>query len=195
MEHFYQSIHGYFNYENPYHRYVEQAPDNAIFVEIGCFLGKSTSFLAVEAINSGKNITIYCIDTFAGTENAEGEDANLNKLIQEHGGNVYHTFAKNTESVSHILRPIVADSTKSAKLFRDNSVDLVFVDAGHLEYEVYNDINAWYPKVKQGGIIAGHDYGNQKNNDPVKSAVDRFFMWRFKKVQVDEKCSVWEVQK
>lgn len=43
-------------------------------------------------------------------------------------------------------------------LFEDGSLDLVFIDANH-EYEsVKSDIKLWQPKVKKGGILAGHDY-------------------------------------
>lgn len=37
-------------------------------------------------------------------------------------------------------------------------MDLVFIDADHRYDHVVEDILAWYPKVKSGGIICGHDY-------------------------------------
>jgi len=42
-------------------------------------------------------------------------------------------------------------------LFEDQSVDAVFIDAGHDEASVKVDWNAWAPKVKFGGLLCGHD--------------------------------------
>jgi predicted O-methyltransferase YrrM len=77
------------------------------------------------------------------------------------------------------VTPIRMASVNAAKLFPDNSIDIVFIDACH-EYEcVKEDINAWLPKIKKGGIISGHDYqwGDDKRPEgaPVKKAVDEIF--------------------
>ncbi len=65
-------------------------------------------------------------------------------------------------------------SDEVAKQFEDEHFDIVFVDADHSEEWVDRDVHAWFPKVKKGGIIAGHDYG--ANHFPgVRIAVDRFF--------------------
>lgn len=49
-------------------------------------------------------------------------------------------------------------SLEASRRFADNSVDFVFIDAIHDYEHVKEDIVAWYPKVKKGGIIAGDDY-------------------------------------
>jgi hypothetical protein len=56
------------------------------------------------------------------------------------------------------------------------SVDFLYIDARHDHDSVLEDIEAWYPKVRPGGIIAGHDYTNRDRKGwGVKSAVDEFF--------------------
>jgi len=45
-----------------------------------------------------------------------------------------------------------------AALYQDHSLDFVFIDANHYYEGVKNDLDAWLPKVKDSGIIAGHDY-------------------------------------
>jgi len=54
--------------------------------------------------------------------------------------------------------PLKMTSLDAAKLYEDASLDFVFIDASHEYEDVKNDINAWLPKVKMGGVIAGHDY-------------------------------------
>ena len=49
-------------------------------------------------------------------------------------------------------------TTEAAKVTEDNSVDFIYVDAGHTYEAVMEDLEAWWSKVKVGGIIAGDDY-------------------------------------
>lgn len=68
-------------------------------------------------------------------------------------------------------------SVDVSKCFQDESLDCVYIDANHAYEAVLNDMDAWYPKVKPGGIFAGHDYGNDigfPHFCQVKGAVDRW---------------------
>ena len=49
------------------------------------------------------------------------------------------------------------------------------------------DLNHWYPKVKAGGVLAGHDYMNGTfsfGQFGVKSAVDNFVRHRQLQLQI-----------
>jgi len=50
------------------------------------------------------------------------------------------------------------DSRTAHAKVKDESLDFVYIDANHTFWYVLADIANWYPKVKPGGIIAGHDY-------------------------------------
>jgi predicted O-methyltransferase YrrM len=63
-------------------------------------------------------------------------------------------------------------SWEGAKNYSDESLDFVFIDAAHDHESVIKDLVSWYPKVKKGGIIAGHDYHYDCG---VYSAVNQFF--------------------
>ena len=54
------------------------------------------------------------------------------------------------------------DSVQAAENFDDSSLDFVFVDAEHSYDSAAADINAWWPKLKPGGILFGHDYGHPR---------------------------------
>ena len=62
------------------------------------------------------------------------------------------------------------ESVIAAALFRDETLDFVFIDANH--YKCAEDIEVWWPKVKQGGVLAGDDYAQFP---AVKVAVDAHF--------------------
>jgi len=56
------------------------------------------------------------------------------------------------------IRVIRNYSLMACKGFLDAYFDFVYIDADHTETAVYADLNAWYPKVRPGGVLAGHDY-------------------------------------
>jgi hypothetical protein len=51
-----------------------------------------------------------------------------------------------------------APSIEAARLVPDASLDFIYIDANHREPFVRADLEAWSPKVRRGGIVAGHDY-------------------------------------
>jgi hypothetical protein len=63
-------------------------------------------------------------------------------------------------------------SCEMAKQIKNDELSMVYIDADHSYNGVKRDLNAFYPKVKSGGIIAGHDYTNLDYG--VFQAVDEF---------------------
>jgi len=69
-------------------------------------------------------------------------------------------------------------SLEAAALVPDDSLDFVFIDARHDYVSVLEDLGAWFPKLRAGAIIAGHDYVDgmlEEGEFGVKRAVDEFF--------------------
>lgn len=155
MEHFYQNIEGWFNYNKLYEDIVKFIPANyaAHFVEVGSWKGSSACFMAVEIINSGKQIKFDCVDTWKGS-------IEHNLTTPEQQEELYCSFLKNIEKVKHVISPVRMPSVEASKLYMDQSLDFVFIDAAHDYENVKLDIQHWLPKVKVGGVIAGHDYAH-----------------------------------
>jgi cephalosporin hydroxylase len=60
-----------------------------------------------------------------------------------------------------------ATSEVAADMFERESLNFVYIDANHAYDFVVQDIKLWYPKVKSGGYLCGHDYINiDWYNDP-----------------------------
>lgn len=67
-------------------------------------------------------------------------------------------------------------SSAAADLIPDASLDFVYIDGNHAEAFVLEDLALWSPKVRTGGIVAGHDYFPSEKWTwiQVKAAVDAF---------------------
>lgn len=158
LKHFWQDPmfeEGYFTYPNLYSFAVQNFPTNSHFVEVGCWKGRSAAFMAVEIHNSGKTILFDCVDTWTGSVTEDGHQSD--QYVKS--GTLYEKFLSNTDLVKHIITPKRGDSTEMASTYEDNSLDFVFIDGDHRYECVKADIEAWLPKMKNGGILSGHDYG------------------------------------
>jgi hypothetical protein len=62
-------------------------------------------------------------------------------------------------------------SVDAVKEFADSSIDFIYIDANHDYKHCTEDLNLWFPKVKNGGLIAGHDFLDSGFNFGVRSAV------------------------
>jgi predicted O-methyltransferase YrrM len=161
------------NYEEPnffdyaeFYDFISEQP-YTIFVEVGCWLGHSVSYLA-QTMRNKPNVKIYAIDLF--------DDSYDLKKYDYLEGIRYKLFQKKLieAKVNDIVIPIKSVSWDGAANFSDESVDFVFIDADHSYESVKKDIEAWLPKIRKNGIISGHDYGNG-NPSGVKQAVDEKF--------------------
>lgn len=65
-------------------------------------------------------------------------------------------------------------SLEAATRFADGSLDFVYIDGNHARRFVEADLKAWAPKVRRGGIVAGHDYTTRSKHIEVKPAVDGY---------------------
>jgi len=152
MNHFYHNIEGWCSFEALYRNVVEKY-DNALFVEVGTWLGRSAAFLAVEILNSQKNIKLHCVDTWLGSDECAH---NNHEFVKQNI--LFEKFLDNIKPVCDIATPVRDLSINAALKYDDESIDFVFIDASHDYENVKNDLNAWYSKVKRGGTFGGHDY-------------------------------------
>lgn len=159
------SIDGWFQFPDLYERMVNQY-DNTIFCEIGTFKGASAVFLGQKIKQNNKNIKVVCVDLWPSPSEIEkfshlgagqGEES---VKINRQGESLMQEFVNHVNdcNLQDTLFPLRTHSVYAASLFPDNYFSFVFIDAGHSKEQVINDINAWLPKVKSGGVLAGHDY-------------------------------------
>lgn len=173
LKHFYGGSEfgeNWFSYLNLYREMVDTFPSGSHFVEIGSWKGKSAVAMAVEIINSGKQIYFDCVDPWYDRVEDESEEyfKNYNTGYDNRVDSLYETFLKNIDPVREYITPMRMTSMEAVELYEDESLDFVFIDGNH-EYEYVNeDIQKWLPKIKSGGVLAGHDY----SSEPVSLAVE-----------------------
>ncbi|CAE8626986.1 unnamed protein product [Polarella glacialis] len=71
---------------------------------------------------------------------------------------VFDSASESTQPFRSRATHVLQSSVEAAQWLGRNSLDMVFVDGDHRYESVLVDINAWWPKVKPGGILAGHDF-------------------------------------
>ena len=118
-------------------------------VEVGTFKGAYS-----RSILEKWNGTLFMVDVWKSL-GSEYSDMN------NHSNFKHWVYADVMDSIEGMEdRGIMIRSTSkiAASLFIDGSLDFVYIDANHAYDFVKEDIDLWYPKVKKGGYILGHDY-------------------------------------
>lgn len=64
------------------------------------------------------------------------------------------------------LKIIKADSIEAAKIFPEGYFDFVFIDGDHSYESVRDDVKAWTPLIRKGGMITGHDCTKRRPGVP-----------------------------
>jgi hypothetical protein len=157
----YQSIEGWFDFEDIYELALRRCGSKpARFVEIGAYKGRSTCYMAEQVRESGRDIRFDVVDTFSGDDDVGH-------------GDLWPQFAANLERAGLLSRitPHRRVSPEAANAFADQSLDFVFIDARHTFDAVSQDLAAWWPKLRPGALMAGHDYYDAPG---VKAAVEAF---------------------
>jgi len=122
------------------------------FVEVGCKEGRTTGHILANVPES----TVFAIDPWEPVENSteDYKDWNYTKIEKEFWDNV----GEHKKRV-RMLRHLSVDAARELKPWAP--FDLVFIDAAHDYPNVMADIDVWWPLVKVGGVLAGHDFNHK----------------------------------
>jgi len=133
---------------------------NLIGAEIGVASGiHAACFLSELDIDM-----VYLIDPYIAYKNGYGN------IGLERAAETENNASIKLDKYKHKIRWIKEKSADAAKFIADNSLDFVYIDGNHSYESVVEDILLYFPKVKKGGLLSGHDYGFKT----VKKAVDEF---------------------
>ncbi len=137
----YRHIHGAFDHGTVFTDVIGQI-DKGHIVEVGTYMGRSACFVG-ELIKAGnKSITFETIDHFERADtNKELVKSNLTKA-----------------GVDSFVKVIEGHSLQAADFYTSGQLDFVFLDTDSPTNILPAELEAWYDKIKEGGILAGYDY-------------------------------------
>ena len=144
---------------------------DGIGIEIGVATGNFSQIL-LEQTSLKK---IYFLDAWKHFPTEEYKDP-CNASQKEHD-KIYAAIVKRLAPYGDRVEIIRGDCTEEVNNFEDGYFDFLYIDANHEYQYIKRDIGDWYPKVKIGGVFAGHDYlisNNIKKLCGVKKAVNEF---------------------
>ena len=131
-------------------------PHASKWVEVGSYVGESSLIFA--SFNFVKEL--HCVDPLIQTQRKDVEVCFKNRLK--------HYMKYGREKVFfHKIHSSLFSNT-----IENNSIDVVYIDGDHSYEKVTQDINLWYPKVKENGFLCGHDY--KSTHTGVTQAVSNF---------------------
>lgn len=126
-------------------------PPGGVYLEIGSFKGGS--------LNAA----------YEGTQQMQND---INFIaIDQHFANTFFHKTKHIPNLNTI--PLSSDEVYDS--INNNSVDLLFIDGDHRYHQAKRDLKNYWPKIKVGGVLLGHDYFTGGKSFGVKRAADEFF--------------------
>ncbi|HVZ08552.1 class I SAM-dependent methyltransferase [Rhodopila sp.] len=168
------------NSQHPILQEVVSRTEAPVVVEIGVWKGGSTIQMAKAMERAGVDGVIVAVDTWLGSPEHWMADNLFSMLRLEHGRpSLMQTFMSNVveAGVEQYILPLPIDSLNAAYMLQRWGLrpDVIHLDAAH-EYEaVLNDLKAWWPLLKPGGIFIGDDYSPTGAWVGVLHAFDDFF--------------------
>lgn len=158
---------------------------------IGVEVGVAEGYFSNDLLEGGIE-KLYCVDIW-NHEEVTGDGSMDQEWHNKNYRATMHRIAKHIDKAVILKGFSEAMSTKVP----DNSLGLVYIDAGHSYPDVFMDLTIWLPKLVKGGICAGHDYLNQAYG--VKRAVEDFTNGKYEVHLIpedkDEDAGFWFLKK
>jgi hypothetical protein len=117
-------------------------------VKYGAEIGVNRAGHALGMLNTIPGLHLLCIDPWK---------AYHKRNLKSRQERCYRTAKKNLKPFEN-ARIIRDTSLNAVKGVADGYLDFVYIDGSHIFDDCMNDLIAWGPKVRIGGIISGHDY-------------------------------------
>lgn len=123
---------------------------------VGAEVGVEQGVYSETLLKANPNLILYCVDAWKAYRGYR--DHTTDSKLQR----FYETTVQRLAPYEGRFNIIRAFSMEAVKAIPDRSLDFVYIDANHDLMNCVQDIHQWSKKVKIGGIIAGHDYADQK---------------------------------
>lgn len=145
----------------PFERMAIQGEEGIVGAEVGVFEGDHAAVM----LKNADIRLLYLVDPYVayndyGQKRLKAALATAQKQLAPFAGRCAWCYQSSVEA---------------AKLL-PHDLDFVYLDGNHDYPSVKADLAAWWPKIKRGGVLGGHDFFNASwpNRDGVVKAVAEF---------------------
>ena len=125
--------------------------------EVGVWRGETSEYM----LRSLPQLHLHMVDLWT-TYPPSAANSCLKQARQEAFDDSRQQAVRATEFAADRRTIHRMDSVQAAASFDDASLDFIFIDAEHSYESAFADIAAWWPKLKPGGFLFGHDYGQPR---------------------------------
>jgi predicted O-methyltransferase YrrM len=144
-----------------------QVAPNGVYVEIGTHNGD----FAVDILDNCAVAKLYCVDPYKSY--AGFDDAINNEPLDE----VYAVTASRLAPYGDKVEILRMTSVEAAQQFANDSVDFVYIDGNHAYAYALQDFEAWFPKLRNGGLMCGDDAVDVEDDSARNAAGDVVRVW------------------
>lgn len=153
------------NSRNPVFQKLIEEVRPALVIEVGSWKGGSALNMAAQLKRLGLAAELICVDTWLGAMefwNPEDKERYEGLRLLHGFPSVYYTFLSNVvhAGFQDIITPFPLSSVSAALWFRKREIkaDLIYIDASHEEEDVRADLEAYWPALREGGVMFGDDF-------------------------------------
>ena len=134
------------------------AKPNMVAFELGSYTGKS-SLIMLPHIRRN-NGHLYCVDWFQGNPGVYDINpaSDINVSYRNHDILGFLRTNVKQSGYDESVTIMVGTTASAASIVGDEVADFIFIDADHRYSQIRRDILDWYPKLKTGGVMCGHDF-------------------------------------
>jgi predicted O-methyltransferase YrrM len=158
-------------------------------VKKGAEIGVAYGSMTIALLSEFPELYMNAIDPYIPYDSSDI----MSSTIEEQNNVFRYTNSRLLKLFSKRAVLIRDHSINVSKRFQDEELDFVFIDACHQYEAVYADIKDWHPKVKNGGLVCGHDYNTGWIG--VTKAVNQFFSEIKKPIAQTAKGNIWVCKK
>lgn len=121
---------------------------------IGAEIGSANGRTMAHVMNNCPGVSMFAVDLWSPVPRDVGGGTQYRTWNFAKIKRTFDSVTRHYQNRVHVLQGV---SWEMAQYVKDGFLDFIFIDADHEYQSVKNDIIAWTPKLKPGGMISGHD--------------------------------------
>ena len=151
---------------------------------IGAELGVRMGDFSECLLANNPDLRMICVDVWS-------PDPSLDEK-HNHKQN-YEIYKSKIELYKNRVSKLRMLTSTASETLNDGVLDFVFVDATHTYKAVKEDCQLWIPKLKEGGMLCGHDYAQAFDRGGVIRAANELGSFKILKRGPNDSCNLKQV--